>query len=254
MVNRETDKEWEKFGKEDPYFGVLTHEKFLTINLTEETLEEFFKSGFDYIDNLFGTIQQPIDQDFTVKKALDFGCGVGRLVIPLAKVALEVTGIDVSDSMLKEAKKNCESRSINNVVLVKSDDNLSALNGKYAFIHSFIVFQHIPVTRGEQIFENLIEHLESGGICVAHFTYAYNSRRKRFYNNLIRFIKRDIPLSNNIISLIKKIKAPGPHMQMNSYDLNHLFLMIQRANIVDFYTEFTNHGGMLGVVVYFKRP
>jgi hypothetical protein len=37
------------------------------------------------------------------------------------------------------------------------------LKGKYDFIHSYIVFQHIPVERGKRIFEKLLAHLETGG-------------------------------------------------------------------------------------------
>lgn len=250
MFNSDSDREWEKFGKDDPYFGVITHDRFRKSNLTDENKEEFFESGSTYIDDVLGAIRQHIDQTFTIKKALDFGCGVGRLIIPLAKVAQEVTGIDVSDSMLNEAKKNCEARSISNVVLVKSDDTLSLLNGKFDFIHSFIVFQHIPVTRGERIFEYLIAHLESNGVCVVHFTYAKDSTRRRF----VSFVKSYIPLSSKLINLIKGRKLSAPQMQMNAYDLNRLFLTMQKANVLDFYTVFTNHGGELGIVVYFKKP
>src|SRR6185369_10304549 len=143
MFNRGTDHEWEKFGKKDPYFGVLTADKFQRQNLTDESKEEFFKSGYDYVENVVITIRKHIDPTFSIEKALDFGCGVGRLVIPLAEISKSVDGIDVSESMLNEARKNCESRSIANVNLLKSDDNLSGLNDTYNFIHSFIVFQHI---------------------------------------------------------------------------------------------------------------
>ncbi|MFN0314292.1 MAG: class I SAM-dependent methyltransferase [Burkholderiales bacterium] len=250
MFNGNTDKEWEKFGKNDPYFGVLTHDKFRKINLTDENKEEFFRSGFNHIDNVLEKIRRHIDQTFTIKKALDFGCGVGRLVIPLANVALEVTGVDVSDSMLNEAKKNCEARSLKNVVLVKSDDNLSLSNDKYDFIHSFIVFQHIPVTRGERIFENLIAHLESDGICVVHFTYAKTSTIRK----IIQFMKKYVPLSSEILNLIMGQRVFAPQMQMNAYDVNRLFLTMQKANVFGCYSEFTNHGGELGIVVYFKKP
>ncbi len=91
MFSTDTDKEWEKFGKDDPYFGVLTDNKYQKSNLTDEKKNEFFKSGFDYINNVLANIRQHIDQTFTIKKALDFGCGVGRLVIPLANLAEEVT-------------------------------------------------------------------------------------------------------------------------------------------------------------------
>ena len=85
-----------------------------------------------------------IDPSFSINHALEFGCGVGRLVIPLAKIAKRVTGIDVSESMINEAKRNCESRKINNVFLTKTDDSLSLLANNYDFMLSFIVFQHIP--------------------------------------------------------------------------------------------------------------
>lgn len=244
-----TDREWEKFGKEDAYFGVITNDKYQKSNLTEENKDEFFESGFSYVNEVIKKTRQHIDRNFTIKKALDFGCGVGRLIIPLAKYAQEVTGVDVSNSMLDEAKKNCEIKSINNVTFVKSDDDLSFVTEKYDFIHSFIVFQHIPVSRGERIFENLLAHLEVGGVCVAHFTYASGNKRKK----LKTFVKRCIPLSKNIYNLIKNRKFFAPHMQMNEYNLNHLFLSIQKANALNCYTEFTDHGGELRIVVYFQK-
>ena len=116
MFNSNTDREWEKFGKDDPYYGVFTHDNYRKSNITDEKKEEFFATGVNYVDDVLKKIRWHIDENFTIKKALDFGCGVGRLVIPLANIAQEVTGIDVSDSMLNEAKKNCSTREIKNVV------------------------------------------------------------------------------------------------------------------------------------------
>ena len=100
------------------------------------------------------------------------------------------------------------------------------------------------------IFENLIAHLEGGGIGVVHFTYAPPNRM----NKLIPLIKSYIPLARNVMNLLKGQKFRTPEMQMNTYDLNDLLSLIQKANVVNCYTEFTNHGGWLGVVVYFKMP
>ena len=38
------------------------------------------------------------------KKVLELGCGTGRVCLPLAKAGTDITGIDVSDEMLEEAK------------------------------------------------------------------------------------------------------------------------------------------------------
>jgi len=246
---RNTDRQWEKFGKDDPYFGVLSQSRFKTAALTEETRAEFFRSGEEHIAEVLRKVHEHIDRSFTPRKAMDFGCGVGRLVIPLSRVAKEVTGVDVSASMLTEARKNCDARSIQNVKLVSADDELTALETNYDFIHSFIVFQHIPVQRGELIFQRLIAQLADGGVCVVHFTYGDERPIKR----LIWWIRR-IPLAANFANLLRGRRFSYPSMEMNSYDLNRLLRFLNQCNARDVYAELTDHGGKLGVVLYFKKP
>ena len=105
MLYHNTDREWEKHGSVNPYFAVLTDQRFDVDNLSEENLAEFFRSGQQHIQHIIDTINRTIDPQFSPNRVLDFGCGVGRLVIPLASIADHVIGMDVSDSMLQEAKK-----------------------------------------------------------------------------------------------------------------------------------------------------
>ena len=42
---RDTDQDWLEYGEFEPYYGVLTHERFLRANLTPDVLEEFWQSG-----------------------------------------------------------------------------------------------------------------------------------------------------------------------------------------------------------------
>lgn len=56
---------------------------------------------------------QPKDKSFWIEMAkaygdpiLELGCGTGRVSVPLAKEGFSVTGIDISESMLKRARKN----------------------------------------------------------------------------------------------------------------------------------------------------
>ena len=132
-----------------------------------------------HINHVMEVCRRHLDRSFSPKRVLDFGCGTGRLVIPLAEMADYVLGLDVSDSMLLEAQKNCNAYALNNVHLLKSDDTLSCLDGCFDFIHSFIVFQHIPVKRGKRIFAKLLNHLADGGICAVQFTYSKAIFEKR---------------------------------------------------------------------------
>ena len=249
MSDRTTDSAWERYGREDPYFGVLTDEKYRRARLTEAQKAEFFSSGTAHVAGVISTIRHHIDPEFQIDRALDFGCGVGRLVVPLAAVARQVTGVDVSTSMLEEARRNCDARQLRNVEFVASDDRLSLVNGRYNFVHSIIVIQHIPVERGRAIFSRLVDLLQDGGVGVLHVTYA-----KSYRPGWKEHVKKHVPLVRPLLAGWRARRKLPPEMQMNAYDLNALFAILQTARIADVYLQFTDHGGALGVVLYFRKP
>lgn len=249
MFNNNTDMEWKAIGKSDPYFGVLTENKYLSSNITDTTKIDFFQTGYDHLAHILEVVKEKIDPNFSIKRALDFGCGVGRIVIPLSEIAESVTGVDISNSMLDEARKNCDAKSIKNVELFLSDDDLSLVNGQFNFIHSFIVFQHIPEKRGRKIFINLLNHLDEGGVGVIHFQYEKDYHLKK----IIPWIKKYVPFSKYVINLIKGKNIFTPQMQMNSYNLNKIFMILQKQAIHDIHLEFTNSVGEYGIVIFFKK-
>ncbi|MBL0125185.1 MAG: methyltransferase domain-containing protein [Betaproteobacteria bacterium] len=136
-----TDSAWEAWGQQDPYYGVITDPKFRKSTLTAEAKREFFDSGHAHAGYVMQMIRQHIDPNFKPQLVLDFGCGVGRLIVPFAKLAAEVVGLDVSSAMLLEAKKNCDEQGIDNVQLLVADDELLLLGRQFDLIHSYIVFQ-----------------------------------------------------------------------------------------------------------------
>jgi len=252
-----TDNEWEKWGQKDPYYGVLTNEKFRGQTLSNEARFEFFESGRTHIDHVIKVCKRHLDGSFSPKRVLDFGCGTGRLIIPLAEMADHVLGLDVSDSMLLEAQKNCNAYAINNVRLLKSDDTLSCLDGCFDFIHSFIVFQHIPVKRGKRLFAKLLNYLADGGICAVQFTYSKAIFEKRNGMPPVEGpIRKLINMSKRCVGQLDRMIFPpyDPEMPMNPYNVNELFFELQSAGIHQFHVEFTDHGGELGLFLYFQKP
>ena len=257
----DTDSAWEEWGRSDPYFGVLTNEKFRNRNLTADAKAEFFASGEAHVQHVLDVCRRHFDPVFTPRRVLDFGCGTGRLVIPFARIAAEVVGLDVSDAMLAEARRNCESRGLANVRLQKSADDLASVGGSFDLVHSFIVFQHIPVTRGMQILEQLLSRLRSGGLAAVHLTYSKASFRasggispqvtspittglqeagRRLERGLRRVVRRRLSLK--------------PEMQMNPYNANAILFRIQDLGVREAFVEFTDHDGDLGTMLYFRRP
>ena len=216
-----TDQSWEKLGEIDPYFSVLAHPRFRAAATGGETRREFFTSGEEHVERLFAIIRENLDPKFAPRRALDFGCGVGRVAIPLARRVEQVVAVDVSDSMLNEANKNCEEAGVRNVTLLKSDDGLGNLSGAFDFIHSFIVFQHIPSRRGETILREMLRRLADNGVGALHFTYA---SRVPGWVRLLHGLCEIVPSAYSLVNLAKGRPFRYPFVEMNSYNVNRLIL------------------------------
>jgi 2-polyprenyl-3-methyl-5-hydroxy-6-metoxy-1,4-benzoquinol methylase len=159
--------------------------------------------------------------------ALDFGCGVGRLALPLASEAgfVHADGVDVSVSMLREARANAERMAVENVSFIESSEffepsGLHADRRLYSFIHSFIVLQHIPPSKGYVIFRGLLDRLEPGGVIALHFPYFRKVSSLRKLTNYMRVRSRLLHSAGN---LLQRKPLAEPPMQMNRHDMNKLF-------------------------------
>jgi SAM-dependent methyltransferase len=212
-----TDQDWEHFAQTDPYYAVLTEKAYHRSNFDASARERFFETGRQHIDAVFDAVRRHLDAGFNPQWALDFGCGVGRLLVPLATACRFVTGIDVSVSMLREACANLEQRRLSNVALLKSGDSLPLLAGRFDFVHSYIVLQHIPVARGERIFASLVNAVREGGIGALHVTYL---RVSSFLARLSYRARSAAPIVNGVANLRRGLPFGLPMMQMNEYNLN----------------------------------
>jgi ubiquinone/menaquinone biosynthesis C-methylase UbiE len=242
IVDMTTDSAWEEWGRRDPYFGVITDPKFRRSSINERSKQEFFESGLSHVRYVIATIQKYIDPNFVPRTILDFGCGVGRLLIPFAMVAENVVGLDVSVSMLREARKNCNERGLRNVHLSPSDDELSTVAGTFDLIHSCIVFQHIPKERGRAIFSKLLRHVRPGGMGAIQLTYS-----KSHFSGTHGVAPTPSPKPDRIAGA-----DADPEIQMNCYNMTEIMYLMQSQGVNQFHAEFSDHGGELGVFLFFS--
>ena len=245
-----SDVDWKNWGKQDPYYGVLAHPKFRRSELNEDSLQEFFETGRTHVEHVLGVVSQRLCPGLEPSRVLDYGCGVGRLIVPFAERCEHVTGIDVSADMLNEAAKNAEQRGLANVQLVAAENLDSIPDASFDFIHSFIVFQHIPTKRGEIIFRKLLQKLKPRGSGAIHFTYTRHASR------LVRLayeIRKRSTLFHRTMNLVQKRPISDPVMQGNSYSLQHIFDILFAEGCGSVYTEFTKHNNVVGLMIYFEK-
>lgn len=264
----DTDVAWQLWGERDPYFGVITDPRFRLARLDDAARVDFFASGRTHVRHILRMCRTQFGASFAPQRVLDFGCGVGRLLIGFAESAPEVVGLDVSPAMLAEARRNCDTHGAGQVQLLASDDQLSCLQGSFDLVHSVIVFQHIEPTRGRQMTARLIEHLRPGGVAALHFTYA-KARYAEAYGQPPQPTPPAPPSppapSPRRWGLVPRAPAAAPRpdstarqadpeMQMNPYRLNDILFLVQGCGTRSCHLEFTDHGGELGVIAYFQRP
>lgn len=92
--------------------------------MTAQSVYYIYRDGKAY-DNMFSNMTN--DLPFWEAQAhacggpiLELGCGTGRVAIPLAKLGYAVTGIDIADAMLSEARRKAAEQQVD-VEWVKAD-------------------------------------------------------------------------------------------------------------------------------------
>ncbi len=134
----------------------------------------------------FRDIPELLAKHVSGSRALDFGCGAGRSTRFLRELGFDVTGIDVSEAMLREAS----ARDPDGCYLLAHEDDLSVLGDRtFDLVLSAFPFDNIPgFERRKHLFRLLGERLTSTGRIVNLV-----SSPEIYVNEWVSFSTRDYP-------------------------------------------------------------
>ncbi|WP_313336096.1 class I SAM-dependent methyltransferase [Sphingobium yanoikuyae] len=238
---RDTDKDWNNIAEARPYYGVVTLEKFLTPDA--EALDEFFRTGEEYVAQEYQYISR-IYPDFAPKSALDFGCGVGRLAIPLARFTGNGCGIDIADNMLALAGEHARNAGVN--LTLRKDVPCDA---QFDWVNSFIVLQHIPPERGYEIIRRLWQCVATNGLLAIQLTiYKDKEMAASILNELGIF-----SYNGERIAIHRTPDVEEGHISMYDYDLARVFATFDLEYGHQVVMRKTNHGGCHGFHIYVRK-
>ena len=151
--------DWDRRAREDARY-------YVAFGRREQEEAEFQATAADVVRNLDRELRRLGGHAATAKmRALEIGCGPGRIMSPMSRRFAEVHGVDISEEMIKLA---CERlRDVPNAhPRANSGADLGAYeDGWFDFVYSYAVFQHIPSR--EVVFSYLREArrvLRSGGL------------------------------------------------------------------------------------------
>lgn len=167
------ERAWDIMGEKEPFFSVITADEFKSENLSPEVIDQFYSSGgakanTQYVEQKLKSLKGLSFKDFQDKRALDFGCGVGRNALHLAPHFRALVGLDISEKHLMRAREICERKGISNTEFYKSNDQITSF-GKFDLIFSVITLQHIPPPLMKQYIHQLLSMLNPKGLAFLHF-------------------------------------------------------------------------------------
>jgi SAM-dependent methyltransferase len=235
-------------GAVEPYYGVKPERGYLRGNFDATARAEFFRTGEHQVEQTLQVIHERFDKNFNPTRALDYGCGVGRVLMPIARRVREAVGCDVSLSMLDESRANCERSGIANVSFVQADDQLSAVPGSFDLIFSDGVFQHIHPRRVDQIFGALLDRLDEGGIFVAGFVIDTPAVQR-----LARWVNRTLPLVDRVVTRFRGYRRGSAALESHVYPLERVVIRLMEAGYREMCLEFFYGAHVTRARVFVRR-
>ena len=121
--------------------------------------------------------------------ALDFACGMGRMMKRMLNHFDVVDGVDINEKNINYVVKYLSGAGISEQrysTFVSNGYGVSGLDKSYDFIYSTIALQHICVYDvRRKIFEDLFAALKDGGSCCFQLGFGWNNNTHWFDNNYV---------------------------------------------------------------------
>jgi len=165
LMAERTGAYWNRAGESAPHWSVLTEERFLPHNIAAN-LEAFYASGAwdaQVLDATLARIGRKPDQ---FRHCVDYGCGVGRVTLQMARRFPQVTGLDISAPHLHLAGETFRRAGFEHVALTQvMPDHLMPVESCDLW-YSRIVLQHCPPPVAMNILRHAFRALNTGGVAM----------------------------------------------------------------------------------------
>jgi SAM-dependent methyltransferase len=184
-------RDWEELARADPLWAVASSPEHRYGRWDEDA---FYAAGERKVAKLVQRLDG-LGLPVAGERALDFGCGAGRLTLPLSQHFAEVVGVDIAPAMLERARARAAGRE--DVRFVLDPGDLSSVTGSFALVYTGLVLQHQPSGAHMQATLTRLGRLVApGGTLVAQLP-TWLSRRAR------------LQPSRRVYALLRRLGVPA---------------------------------------------
>ena len=156
--------DWDARAREDAHY-------YVAFGRRDQDETEFLSTAAGVLrEQLEKELQRfPATQPLSTRRALEIGCGPGRLIRPMSRHFGEIHGVDVSPEMIAQARSRLADLPSAHLHATTGSDLSLFPDSYFDFVYSYAVFQHIP--SADVVFSYLRETvrvLKPGGFAHLH--------------------------------------------------------------------------------------
>jgi SAM-dependent methyltransferase len=208
MKLEELRRNWDEFGRERPFYSILTDRE-------DWREDEFFATGSAAVEHLVRKLEAD-GLALHRARALDFGCGAGRLSRALGHYYDEVVGIDIAASMVELATQLNRDQPHCRFVLNERGDLRMFDDASFDLVLTLLVLQHMRPDYAIGYIREFARVLRPGGVLLMQIP---SGRRKdaRAGRLVVRALERLIP--DSLLERQRERRRalrgarPGAHME-----------------------------------------
>jgi len=241
--------DWEANARVDARFAILSDPD----HGEEWSTTEFLATGEQEIASVFSHLDDVGLAPVARVRALDFGCGVGRLTRALGRRFDEAVGVDVAPTMVDQARALDPEANVSFVVNQAADLGAFA-DASFDFVYSNIVLQHVGNELQRGYVAEFCRILAPGGLAV----FQIPSRRLGVQGALRR------ALPPEVTARLRRLRRPDAllrrddavlHMEMNCLPESEVRAVVAAngARVVDVVHTNAAEPGFAGQVVFLDR-
>ena len=184
-------RNWDELGKTDPLWAILTRGDKRG---GKWEADEFFKTGVDEISGVMERLKA-WNIELPTGRALDFGCGVGRLTQALVPYFDEIHGVDIAPSMIEHARRFNRRPDKCHYSLNEHDDLCAFPDNSFDLVYTSIVLQHIEPKYARKYVREFLRIVSPSGLLIFQLPCEQirGCERQSLRLNMKRFAKRLTP-------------------------------------------------------------
>ena len=129
--------DWNQRAQEDAHY-------YVAFGRRDQDGQEFDETAAEVVAGLEWELKRIPTTHPRARRALEIGCGPGRLLRPMSRLFGEIHGVDVSSEMIDRARQRLQAIPHAHTHTGSGSDLAPFADASFDFVYSYAVFQHIP--------------------------------------------------------------------------------------------------------------